>query len=96
MHLPLKCVGKWGFPGVSVVKNLPASARDARDLGSIPGSGRTLGGGNCSPLQYSCLEIPRAEEPGGLQSIGLQRVGHAHTPRNDEGHQKKNCVGNKR
>ena len=45
MHLPLKCVGKWGFPGDSVVKNLPASAEDARDLGSIPESGRALGGG---------------------------------------------------
>ena len=94
MHLPLKCVGEWGFPGVSVVKNLPASAGD--DLGSISGSGRTLGGGNSNPLQYSCLEIPRTEEPGGLQSIGLQRAGLAHTPGNDEGHQKKNCVGDKR
>ena len=48
MHLPLKCVGEWGFPGVSVIKNLPASAGD--DLGSISGSGRTLGGGNSNPL----------------------------------------------
>ena len=55
MHLPLKCVGKWGFPGDSVVKNLPASAGDARDLGSIPESGRALGGGNGNLLQYSCL-----------------------------------------
>ena len=39
-----------------VVKNLPANAADARDLGSIPGLGRSPGGGNDNPLQYSCLE----------------------------------------
>ena len=44
--------------GGSVVKNLPASARDAGDMGSIPGSGRSPGGGNGNPLQYSCLENP--------------------------------------
>jgi len=42
----------------SVVKNLPASAGDSRDLGSIPGSGRCPGGGNGNSLQYSCLEDP--------------------------------------
>ena len=41
-----------------VVKNLPANARDVRDTGSIPGSGRFSGGGNGNPLQYSCLEDP--------------------------------------
>ena len=40
----------------SVVNNLPANARDTRDTGSIPGSGRFLGGGHGNPLQYSCLE----------------------------------------
>ena len=35
-----------------------------------------LGGGDGNPLQYSCLENPRTEEPGGLQSTGSQRVGH--------------------
>ena len=39
-----------------VVKNLPANARDVRDAGSIPGSGRAPGGGHGNPLQYSCLE----------------------------------------
>ena len=39
-----------------MVKNLPASAGDARDVGSIPGSGRSPGVGNGNPLQYSCLE----------------------------------------
>ena len=45
-----------GFPGSSVVKNLLASAGDAKDLGLIPGLGRSPGGGNGNPLQYSCLE----------------------------------------
>ena len=39
-----------------VLKNLPASAGDVKDVGSIPGSGRSLGVGNDIPLQYSCLE----------------------------------------
>ena len=47
-----------GFPGGSAVKNLPANAGDARDTGSIPKSGRSPGGGNGKPLQYSCLENP--------------------------------------
>ena len=41
-----------------VVQNLPANAGDIRDVGSIPGSGRSLGGGHGNPLQYSCLEHP--------------------------------------
>ena len=39
-----------------VVKNLPANAGYARHMGSIPGSGRSLGRGNRNPLQYFCLE----------------------------------------
>ena len=59
-----------------MVKNLPASARDARDMDSIPGSGRSPRVGNGNPLQYSCLENPMDRgEPGGLQSMGSQRVG---------------------
>ena len=60
-----------GFPGGSAVKNLLASAGDT---GSIPGSGRSPGGGLGSPLQFSCLENPMDEETGGLQFAGLQRV----------------------
>ena len=41
-----------------VVKNLPASAGDVRDMGSIAGSGSFHGEGHGSPLQYSCLENP--------------------------------------
>ena len=44
-----------GLPGGSVVRNPPASARDAD---SIPGLGRSPGGGNDNPFQYSCLENP--------------------------------------
>ena len=118
-----------GFLGGTVVKNLPANAEDARDMGSIPGLGRSPREGNGNPLQYFCLEnsvdreawqatahrvaesdmteqlstharhlaaglrlylekemathssilawkIPRREKPGGLQSMGLQRVRH--------------------
>ena len=43
----------WGFPSGSVAKNLPAVTGD---MGSIPGSGRSPGGGNGNPLQYSYLE----------------------------------------
>ena len=43
------------FPGGSEVKNPPANAGD---VGSIPGSGRSPGGGHGNPLQYSCLENP--------------------------------------
>ena len=45
-----------GFPGGSVVKNPPANAGDAKDMGLIPGVGRFPGVGNDNPLQYSCLE----------------------------------------
>ena len=64
------------FPGGASGKDLPANAGELRDSGSIPGLGRSPGEGNGSPLQYSCLENPMTEEPGGLQSIGSQRVRH--------------------
>ena len=41
-----------------VVKNPPAKAGDSRDVGSIPGSRRSLGGGHGNPLQYPCLDNP--------------------------------------
>ena len=59
-----------------MVKNLPAHAREARDLGSIPGWGRSPEEGNGHPLSILPWRIPRTEEPGGLQAIGSQRVGH--------------------
>ena len=63
----------WG----AVAESLPASVGDTGDSVSIPGLGRSPGGGNGNPLQCSCLKIPWTEEPGGLQSMALQRVGHA-------------------
>ena len=51
-------MGRPGFPGGSVVRTPPASAEDARDTGSIPGSGRSPGGGNGNLPQYACLENP--------------------------------------
>ena len=63
-------------PGDTVLKNLSANSENIRDTSSILVSGRSLGGGNDNALQYSCLEISWAKEPGGLQSMGLQTVGH--------------------
>ena len=48
--------------GSTVVKNLPASSGDVRDVGLIPGSGRSLGGGHGNPLQYSCVENPHGQK----------------------------------
>ena len=59
-----------------MVKNPPSIAGDARDTSSTPGSGRSPRERNGYPLQYSCLGNPWAEEPGGLQAMGLQRVGY--------------------
>ena len=66
-----------GFSGGSVVKNLPAIAGDTRDMGSIPGSGRSPGGSNGNPLQYSCLK--NLMDRGAWQAtqyMGSQRVEH--------------------
>ena len=49
---------KQGSQVVVVVKNPPANAGDIRDMGSIPGLGRSRGGGHGNPFQYSCLENP--------------------------------------
>ena len=62
-----------GFPGGSDSKE---SACNTGDLGLILGLGKSPGGGNGNPLWYSCLKIPRTEEPGGLQSTGSPRVRH--------------------
>ena len=57
-----------GFPGGSDDK----SACSAGDVGLIAGLGRSRGGGHGNPLQHSCLENRRTEEPGGQQSMGSQ------------------------
>ena len=51
-----------GFPDDTVVKNLPANAGDTGNVGSIPGSRRSPGGGNGNPLQYFCLKSPMERE----------------------------------
>ena len=48
----------YAFPDGSVVKESACNEGDAEDTSSIPGSGRSPGGGNVRPLQYSCLENP--------------------------------------
>ena len=58
------------------VKNLPASAGDIRDAGSIPGLGRSAGEGHGNPLQYPCLENPMDRGAWQAAVIGLQRVRH--------------------
>ena len=57
------CSGEMSFPGRSDSKE---SLCDVGYLGSIPGLGRSPGGGHGHPFQYSCLENPWTEEPGGL------------------------------
>ena len=62
-----------GLPHISVVKSLPA---DAGDEGSIPPSGRPLEKEMATHSSILSWEIPWTEEPGGLQSMGLQRAPH--------------------
>ena len=56
-----------------MVKNLPANAGDIGDVGSIPESERSPGGGNGNPLQYSCLENTMDRE---AWRATVHRVGH--------------------
>ena len=57
---------------VLVIKNPPANAGDIRDMGPIPGSGRSPGGGHGNTLQILPEESPWTVEPGRLQSMGSQ------------------------
>ena len=83
---------KLGFPGGSRVKNLPANEGDSGDVDLIPGSRRSLGGGNGNPLQYLCLENsmdreawqvgygPWSRKESDITKHGLARAcAHAHT-----------------
>ena len=58
------------------VKNLSVNAGDVRDMGSMPGSERSPGGGNGNHSSILAWKIPWIEKPGELQSVGSQRVGH--------------------
>ena len=53
------CVTCYFFPDGAVVKSSPPNIGAAGNTGSIPGLGKSSGGGNGNPLQYSCLENPR-------------------------------------
>ena len=71
------------FPGGPVVKTSPS---DAGNVGSIPGSGRSPGGGRGNPLQYSCLENPYGQRSlvgyssrGHRESDTTERLTHTHT-----------------
>ena len=59
-----------------VVKNPRANAKDVRDVGLIPGLGRSLEKGMAIDSSILAWRIPWTEEPGRLQSIGSQRFGH--------------------
>ena len=63
-----------------MLKNLPVSAGDARDVDSIPGSGRSPGEGNGNPLQYSFLENPM---DGGAWWATVHRVAKSRTQLSD-------------
>ena len=65
-----------GFPGGVVVKNLPASVGDIRNVGSIQGQRDPLEEGIATHCCILTWRIPWTEEPGRLQSMGFQRVGH--------------------
>ena len=74
-----------------MVKNPPANAGDSRDVGSIPGSGRSPGRGHGNPLQDSCLENPmdrgawRAPVHGVAESDTIELTQHANTHKTGAG-----------
>ena len=88
MYIIFTYITTWASQVAIVVKNLSANAGDVRDVGSIPGSGRSPGGGYGNPLQYSCLGDPMDR---GAWWLTVHRVAksriqlkilstHAHTP----------------
>ena len=60
----------------SMVKNSPVNTGNEGDIGSIPGLGRSAGEGNDNHSSILAWRIPWTDEPGGLQSMRLQRIGH--------------------
>ena len=65
-----------GFPGGRVIRNPPANAGDTSDEGSVPGQEDPLKEEMASYSSIRVEKSPWTEEPGRLQSIGLQRAGH--------------------
>ena len=92
-----------GFPGGAMIENLPATVGDARDGGSIPGLGRSPGGGKGNPLQYPCLENPvdrgawctvHGVRKSWIRMSDLARTGrcaHAHTRAHTHTHTHTQC-----
>ena len=75
-------VKTWASQVTRVVKILPANAEDARDVGSIPGSGKSPGGGNSNPLQYSCRKSHGQSSLAGFRPWGHREsdlIEHTHT-----------------
>ena len=66
----------WASQVTVVVKNPPASAGDVRDAGSVVGQEDPLAEGMATHSSILAWRFPWIEEPGGLQSMGSQRVGH--------------------
>ena len=70
----------WASQVVLMARNLPSNAGDIRDMGSIPGSGRSFGGGHGNPPHYSCLENPTNREaysPWGYKESDWSDLTHA-------------------
>ena len=65
-----------GLPWLLSRKESACNAGNAGDMGLIPGWGRSMEEAMAAHSSILAWEIPRTEEPGGLQSMGLQRVGH--------------------
>ena len=78
-----------GFAGGITVKNLPASAGDIRDVGSIRGLGSSPGGGHNIPLQYSCLENPM--DRGAWQAV-VHKVAELNTTKHSCTHTYKTSI----
>ena len=70
-----KAALSYGSPVTLVVKNLPDEAKDVRDTGVIPESGRSPGGGHGNTLQCSCLENPLDRGAWWLQVHGVSELG---------------------
>ena len=66
LYLGETLISVWASQAALVVKNPPANAGDIRDMGSIPGSGRSPGGGHAIHFNIVAWEIPWTEEPGRL------------------------------
>ena len=60
------------FPGSSVVKSLPAIARNLGDVGSILGLGRSPGGGNANPFHYTCVKSLMYRKLAGFQGVAKE------------------------